>query len=121
MGTLVIAPCGRQKIWDLNPSHGPTEARDAYTSQLFRRFRAYAERRGDKWVILSAKYGFMEPDFLIPASYDVTFNNLNSNPVTVDQLRSHVERLGLGHFEIGRRPRSSTTRLCKSISLVVGK
>jgi hypothetical protein len=99
LGTLVVAPCGRQKIWDLNPNQGPTEARDAYTSQLFRRFRAYAEQQGDAWVILSAKYGFIKPEFLIRGTYNVTFNDSSTNPVTDDQLRSQVTRLGLDRFE----------------------
>jgi hypothetical protein len=28
-----------------------------------------AERFADHWVILSAKYGFIDPDFSIPGSY----------------------------------------------------
>jgi hypothetical protein len=95
---LVVAPCGRQKIWDQNPSQGPTPAKDAYTSPLFRRFSAYAENYGDAWIILSAKYGFIEPEFLIPKSYNVTFNDPSTNPVTVEQLRSQVQQLGLDQF-----------------------
>ena len=38
------------------------EARDLYTSALFRKERAYAERRGVPWYILSAEYGLVAPE-----------------------------------------------------------
>ncbi len=38
-------------------------AKDLYDeSGYFRDMRAYAEARGDRWFILSAKHGFVEPD-----------------------------------------------------------
>jgi hypothetical protein len=57
---LVIIPCGQAKLWDDDPQRGPTPARDAYTGAPFKVNRAYAERHGDRWVILSAKYGFCD-------------------------------------------------------------
>ena len=36
--------------------------------------RAYAEKFGSRWVILSAKYGFIRPDFQIPGPYNVSLN-----------------------------------------------
>lgn len=63
--TLVIVSCGAQKIWDRNPVTGKTPAKDAYTSQLFKAQREYAEVYGTEWRILSARYGLTHPDQLI--------------------------------------------------------
>lgn len=54
---LVIVPCGKRKIWDKHPDQGPTRADDAYIGTPFTLNRTYAERFGDRWVVLSAKYG----------------------------------------------------------------
>lgn len=40
-------------------------AKDLYTSDLFRKSRAYAEKNADRWFILSAKYGLVLPEELI--------------------------------------------------------
>jgi len=96
---LVVVPCGARKIWDVDPQRGPTVARDAYVGSPFKVNRAYAERFGDRWVILSAKYGFIKPDFMIPGPYNVTFKRKSSNPVTVEYLRSQIPALGLDRCE----------------------
>jgi hypothetical protein len=36
-------------------------AQELYTSPLFRRRRAWVERTCDRWFILSAKHGLVEP------------------------------------------------------------
>jgi hypothetical protein len=77
MSTLVIVPCGQQKVWDKNFMLPPTSAQDAYTSTLFRLHRRFAESRGACWWILSAKYGWLWPDTPIE-DYDRKF--------TADQL-----------------------------------
>src|SRR5680860_1607691 len=84
-GVLVIVPCGKRKIWDHDPTHGPAKAEDAYTGTLFRLNREYAEKYGDRWLILSAKYGFVPPEFEIPESYDVAFNKKRTNPIGSSQ------------------------------------
>ena len=52
-------------------------ARELYTSDWFRKARAYVERQereeGIPWFILSAKYGLLHPDAVIPP-YEVTLN-----------------------------------------------
>jgi len=93
--TLVIVPCGARKIWDVQPHRGPTAARDAYIGTPFKVNRGFAEVVGDRWVILSAKYGFIEPDFVITGPYNVTFNRKASRPVTVEYLRQQISELGL--------------------------
>lgn len=87
---LVIVPCGRSKIWDRHPALGPVPARDAYTGTPFRVNRPDAERFEDSWVILSAKYGFISPDFVIPSPYEVTFTRRSNGPISVERLRPAV-------------------------------
>ncbi|MCD6444846.1 hypothetical protein J7L70_07610 [Candidatus Bathyarchaeota archaeon] len=87
---LVVVACGRRKIWDVNPSAGAVSARDAYIGAPFRVNRRYAERFADRWVILSAKYGFIDPDFEIPENYNVTFKDPSTKPITVEELRKQV-------------------------------
>jgi len=96
---LVIVPCGQGKIWDSEPDRGPVAARDAYTGAPFKVNRAYAERFASYWVILSAKYGFISPDYLIPGPYNVTFKKKTTNPITVDMLRQQIQAQHLDRFD----------------------
>lgn len=105
---LVIVPCGQAKIWDKDPGRGPVPARDAYTGSPFKVNRAYAEAFASRWVILSAKYGFIPPEFPLPAMYNVTFKKKSTGPVGVatliDQVREqrldiHPRIVGLGGKE----------------------
>jgi hypothetical protein len=91
MTTLVVIPCGISKIWKRNPDAGPTEAKDAYTGVPFKVNKEYAERYGDHWVILSAKYGFIEPNFIIEKDYNVTFKDPKTKPIGLSELESQVE------------------------------
>jgi hypothetical protein len=97
---LVIVPCGRKKIWDRDPHAGPTEAHYAYLGPPFKLNRAYAERFADCWVILSAKHGFIRPNFVIREPYDVTFKDRSTNPVDLDTLRHQVHELRLDQYRI---------------------
>lgn len=53
----------------------PCEARDLYTSDLFRKRRVYAEQSGIDWLIVSAKYGILQPD-IWTHPYDVALTDL---------------------------------------------
>lgn len=97
---LVIVPCGLSKIWDKNPNAGPTLAKDAYKGSPFKVNRQYAERFGTEWIILSAKYGFILPDFEISGPYEVTFKRKSSDPVSREMLRTQVRDQGLELFPI---------------------
>lgn len=96
---LVIVPCGKSKIWDRHPSQGPTPARDVYTGSLFKANRAFGEQYGDHWVILSAKYGFIPPTYVIPELYEATFKDTRTNPISVTALRQQVVDQYLCSFE----------------------
>lgn len=97
-GMLVVVPCGRSKIWDREPDRGAVRADAAYTGTPFRLNRAYAERFGTSWVILSAKYGFLWPGTEIPGPYEVTFKRRTTNPITAEALRQQVGEMGLDRF-----------------------
>lgn len=97
---LVIVPCGSAKIWGKNPHAGPTRAYDAYTGAPFLLNRAYAERFADRWVILSAKYGFIQPNFVIPEPYNVTFKKKSTHPVDLETLQQQVRDLGLDSYYV---------------------
>ncbi|WP_211589764.1 DUF6884 domain-containing protein [Microbispora sp. H11081] len=96
---LVIVPCGKAKIWDKNPHAGPTAARDAYIGAPFIVNRRYAERFGDRWVILSAKYGFLNPDDPVEGPYNVTFKRRVSMPIAKASTRRQVRDQGLDRFD----------------------
>jgi len=59
MKTIVLVGCGKGKLAHAAP------ARDLYTGPLFKKARAYAERVGDDWAILSAKHFLLPPDRVI--------------------------------------------------------
>jgi len=70
---LCIIPCGNRKIWDKNPNAGPTRAKDVYIGPFAKKCKEYAEKFYlSSWCILSAKYGFLFPDDIVPGSYNVT-------------------------------------------------
>ena len=58
--------------------------------------RAYAEKFGSRWVILSAQYGFIRPDFQIPGPYNVSFKDPATKPVEAPTLIDQIKELGLG-------------------------
>jgi len=96
---LVIVACGKSKVWQKEPNRGPTPARDAYIGPPFKVNKEYAETFADRWVILSAKHGFMTPAFKIPGPYDFTFNSRSDKRVTVAELRNQIEKFGLNRFD----------------------
>jgi hypothetical protein len=97
---LVVVGCGKEKIWDRYPDAGPTPAKDVYTGPYFKLNRRYAEHLGWDWLILSAKYGFIRPDFVMPGNYNVTFKNPATHPVSTDELRRQLFQLQLGRYDL---------------------
>jgi hypothetical protein len=87
---LVVVPCGRSKLWDREPDRGSVFAAEAHTGTPFRLNRQYAERFGDAWVVLSAKYGFVALGFLIPAPYEISVKYPAISPITFHRLRRQV-------------------------------
>jgi hypothetical protein len=99
MSVLVIVSCGKSKIWDKFPNAGQTKAKNAYISGYFKWNRRYAEKFSDRWMILSAKYGFIEPDFIIPENYNVSFLHPSTNPISIAELRKQIKEKGLDRFD----------------------
>lgn len=97
---LVIVPCGGKKVWDKSADYGSAPARDAYVGNIFKINRLYAEKFASGWVALSAKYGFIPPDFLIPGPYDVTFKRKSSGAVTLETLKRQAKEQLLDKFPI---------------------
>ncbi|MFN8663836.1 MAG: hypothetical protein U0075_18220 [Thermomicrobiales bacterium] len=95
---LVVVPCGKSKIWDTQPDHGPAPAIAAYTGAMCRLNRQYAAQFGDAWIMLSPKYGFIAPQFVVPATYDISFRLPATNPVSVEKLQRQVRDLGLDGY-----------------------
>jgi hypothetical protein len=62
---IALIGCSAQKL------ARPAPARELYTGALFRFSVAYAEKRGLRWVVLSAKHGVVLPDDVIEP-YDMT-------------------------------------------------
>ena len=100
MKVLCIIPCGNRKIWDKNPNAGPTKARDVYIGPFAKKCKQYAEKFYPfSWCILSAKYGFLFPDDIVPGPYNVTFNDKRTNPISVEELSKQVKEKGLDKYE----------------------
>ena len=99
VSALVVVPCGKRKIWDKDPAAGPTKAKDVYIGAPFKVNREYAEKYGDRWVVLSAKYGFVDPGFLISENYDVTFKDPSTNPISIRELKEQITQKALDSFD----------------------
>ena len=95
MKTVVFVGCGKAKL-DRKAS-----AKDLYTSTLFKKCRAYAERVGDEWAILSAKHGLLLPQSLVEP-YDVCLEDFDRV-----QLQAWVYR---AQFQIVEAFPSETTK-----------
>lgn len=83
----------------------PAPARELYISHLFRGRRAYVERTCDRWFILSARHGLVEPDQVL-APYDEA---LKDAPVrrrrqwsqdVLTELQARLGDLGVHEFEL---------------------
>lgn len=72
--TVVIVGCGSAK------ADGERFARDLYTSNYYKKKREYAETIGDKWSILSAKWGSLDTHTARVEPYDVTITDYPLDP-----------------------------------------
>lgn len=68
---VVLVACAGQKQDRLS------RAEDLYTSPLFRKSRAFAERHGARWFILSAMHGLVPPNRLLHP-YNQTLNAMSA-------------------------------------------
>ena len=61
--------------------------------------REYAEKYSSRWVILSAKYGFIGPNFVISENYNDTFKDPSMNPISVKALKEQIRQKALDRFD----------------------
>jgi hypothetical protein len=100
MNTLCIVPCGKQKLWKSNPAAGPTPAREVYTGSYARKCQEYASVfYPSAYVILSAKYGFLWPNDLIPGDSNVTFNDPKTHPITISEMITSAQLKNLYAYD----------------------
>ena len=97
--TLLVVACTKTKIWDIDkdaPNFVP--AQFAYQGKDFHNFllwldssaRRIALDRGDfRWIILSAKYGYIEPWHPI-CNYNVKFGDETTGPISDETLYRQV-------------------------------
>ena len=71
MANLILVGCVKGKRSFAAP------AKDLYDSPLWNHRRAYAERAGCDWYILSAKHGLLAPDTVIEP-YDLALSHLRA-------------------------------------------
>jgi hypothetical protein len=69
MQRLTLIACSKAKL-----PHA-AQARDLYQGDLFRKARAWAEKRGARWLILSARHGLVQPQHWL-APYNETLADL---------------------------------------------
>jgi len=93
--TLIVVSCTKRKIWSKNPKEKGIykQAKYAYIGKddWFQKWRVELEQKWGKspWLILSAKYGFIEPEHPIH-NYDVTFSKLDTGPLSIESLKNQV-------------------------------
>ena len=51
------------------------------------------------WCILSAKYGFLLPDGIVPKSYNVSFNDKSGDVISLEKLSDQLPRKGLDVYD----------------------
>ncbi len=100
MTVCLIACCGPKL-------DRPAAVRELYTSPLFRKSVAFAERNGWRWAVLSAKHGLVQPDDVLEP-YDVTLSRMNSWERFEWADRTH-------------RQMSTTFPLCAEFVVLAGK
>ena len=118
VGRIYLVACVGQKL------SKPAPAKDIYTSSWFRKARAYVERTGCVWFILSAKHGLVHPNEVI-APYDTTLNTMRAAGrrawagKVLDELGPRLEDVRSVAFLAGLRYRQFLAPHLKSRGLAV--
>ena len=88
---LHVIECSKRKIWGLGAPSTPrfVPAKRAYLGDAITSWLADPRAANARWLILSARYGFIDPDQPIE-NYDVTFKIPSTGPISVDALEAQV-------------------------------
>lgn len=87
-----LVSCTKQKREE------PARPADLYDpSALFRKARAYCEQEHDEWLILSAKYGVLDPDGPAIEPYDETLTDagVDRRREWAQQVKDELAKRGL--------------------------
>lgn len=91
MRTIALVACAKTK------ADKPSPAADLYKSALFEKTKIYAQNHADRWFILSAKHGLLDPTTVIEP-YDKTLKTSSRreraewSSKVLDQLMRHLTR-----------------------------
>lgn len=96
---LCVVPCGQREVWNVNPNAGPPK-RKTFTSaplqkRAFNTLRSFIRRA----TLFSQPSMTFSSEEIIPEDYNVTFNDLRTNPISVDELRRQAEKKGLMKYD----------------------
>lgn len=111
--SLYLVACVGNKL----PQQAP--AKDLYVSDWFRKARAYVEKMGHPWFILSAKHGLIHPEEEI-MPYDCTLNKMNVTErkkwaeKVLRQLEPHLAEFSSIVFLAGVKYRDNLERILKT-------
>jgi len=95
--TLLIIPCTSEKVWQVDPTAPDfVPARYAYRGKKFRDFVIWAEenqleKKGFFWLILSGKYGFVEPWAPI-SRYNISLSDQRDLSISDETLKNQVKQ-----------------------------
>jgi hypothetical protein len=100
--TLIVVGCSKMKVWEKSPDAPEfVAARCAYKGEGFLQFLNWAESpeveletKGFRWIILSAKYGFLEPWHPI-ANYNVSLDNADT-AISLETLKAQARQVRPG-------------------------
>lgn len=70
MASIYLITCVKTKRDEKSP------ASELYVSSNFKKLKALAAKRADRWYILSAKYGLLKPDQVVEP-YELTLNTMS--------------------------------------------
>jgi len=76
------------------------EAPEADAGTPFRLNRQYAECFADGQVVLSATYGLVAPEFLIPGPCEVSFKVPATRSISGERSRDQVREQDLDHYSV---------------------
>lgn len=96
---VLIVPCTQEKVWDTEPTRGPTAAKDAYVKAAFTQWRRYAEDSGCPWFVLSTKHGLLEPDEAVPGPYNVPISAALRDAELASRLEKQAKRIDFSRFD----------------------
>ncbi|GAA0488017.1 hypothetical protein GCM10008986_11980 [Salinibacillus aidingensis] len=96
LNELYVIPSGKPKIWDHKPELGSVKACEAYTGTFHRLLQQYVEMINVHWVIISPKYGILNPDEFVPETYNLSFS-MKKNPdvISVERMSQQLSEKGL--------------------------